>query len=482
MTQEQNESAQVEALSIPSLTALPKTEVAFGIFAWNEENAVRPMVSSLFAQSIFAELDRRQWRSEILCVLNGCTDRTPAVAREIFERQSREHPNREAFSTRVAELPERGKINAWNQFVHALSAKSARFLFMMDADILIHRPETMWNMLEALERDPQASVSVDRPCKDLSFSSRKSFRNNLSLAASQMTRSAAGQLCGQLYCIRAEVARKIYLPKDLAACEDGFIKALVCTDFLTRPVAPERIRLAEGAEHTFEAYTRPTAILRNQKRQLIGQTIVHILVDEYLPGLPVAERRELGRTLREKDDRDPLWLKRVIETHLQRRHFFWRLYPGLLSQSFRRWAGVPGLKRLTCFPAAAAGFFAALLASWTAFRALKRGRTNYWPRAQRGGIATRREEIGGKRTTSPLPSPPEEEKEMPRRLEDAAAGLQFRASLAFESGSPESVRGAQLYTLRAARAGRRSGARSAADGGDEMSPPLTTTGTAQPNP
>ena len=61
---------------------------------------------------------------------------------------------------------------------------------------------------------------------------------------SEMTRAAHGQLCAQLYCIRAEVARNIYLPKDLAACEDGFIKALVCTDFLTHEVKPERVRLA----------------------------------------------------------------------------------------------------------------------------------------------------------------------------------------------------------------------------------------------
>jgi hypothetical protein len=44
-----------------------------------------------------------------------------------------------------------------------------------------------------------------------------SFRDRLALSASQATQSAAAQLCGQHYCIRAEVARNIYLPKDLAA-------------------------------------------------------------------------------------------------------------------------------------------------------------------------------------------------------------------------------------------------------------------------
>ena len=62
-----------------------------------------------------------------------------------------------------------------------------------------------------------------------------------------MTGSASAQLCGQLYCIRAEVARNIYLPKDLCACDDGFIKALVCTDFLTQAAATLAAPSAIGA-------------------------------------------------------------------------------------------------------------------------------------------------------------------------------------------------------------------------------------------
>ena len=45
-----------------------------------------------------------------------------------------------------------------------------------------------------------------------------------------------------------------------------------------------------GASHIFEAYTSPADILQNQKRQMIGQTVVHILVDKYLKSLPAADR------------------------------------------------------------------------------------------------------------------------------------------------------------------------------------------------
>src|SRR5579862_3957324 len=131
------------------------TQVAIGIVARNEESGIGAMLQSLFEQSFFRELNRRGWKCEIHCLANGCTDRTAAVVGEIFDWQQRRHPEWKAIRARVSELGERGKINAWNQFVHALSPKEARFFFLMDADILIHRRETLWKMLKTLEEDPQ---------------------------------------------------------------------------------------------------------------------------------------------------------------------------------------------------------------------------------------------------------------------------------------------------------------------------------------
>jgi hypothetical protein len=264
----------------------------------------------------------------------------------------------------------------------------------MDADIVIHRPETLWNMLAVLDQDPRANVSVDHPCKDIGLKPRKSLRDKLSLSASQTTLAAPAQLCAQLYCIRAEIARKIYLPKDLAACEDGFIKALICTDILSHGVWPERIRAAEGAAHTFEAYTSPLATLRNQKRQILGQTIVHILVDQYLPGLPGA-REGMAELLRRKDIEDPSWLKRLIAEHLRRTRFFWRLYPGLLSLRFKRLRQLPRFKRWLCFPATVAGTTVSFVASFMAYKALKHGCTDYWPQAARAGDTRTPEKAAG---------------------------------------------------------------------------------------
>jgi hypothetical protein len=276
-------------------------------------------------------------------------------------------------------LSERGKLNAWNQYVHIFSDKAARFLIMMDADILIHRCETLYNMVFSLEQNSEASISVDRPCKDIQFKPHRTMSDRLSLAATQMTSAGDGQLCAQLYCIRSEVARNIYLPKDLAACEDGFIKALVCTDFLKHQAKAERICVAPNAEHTFEAYTTPGTIFKNQKRQIIGQTIVHILVDNHLKTIPMPERHRLAATLSEKDSLDPSWLKRQIRDHVRKVRFFWRLYPGLLRHRFKALGKLTPLRRLLCLPAAAAGFLVTIVSSIMAYSSLKEGATDYWP-------------------------------------------------------------------------------------------------------
>ena len=366
-------------------TAAP-TLVSIGIIAWNEEQGIGVMLESLFQQSLFARLGQLGQRCEIICVTNGCTDRTPEVVAEIFQKQSREHPHAGSFSCRVMNLAQRGKINAWNRFVHSFSAREAKYLFLMDADILIHPCETLWNMVATLQRNAEASVSVDIPRKDIQFKERKSFWEQLSLGASQMSGSARAQLCGQLYCIRAEVARNIYLPKDLCACDDGFIKALVCTDFLMHQVWPWRIVAAPGAAHTFEAYVSPAGIFKNQKRQMIGQTIVHVLVDQYLKKMPVPERMKLAAALSAKEQLDPNWLKQLISEHIKRTKYCWRLYPDLLSHRFKRLAGLSWVKRVACFPAALAGSLVALVASFMAYASLKSGATNYWPKAERGRL------------------------------------------------------------------------------------------------
>lgn len=278
----------------------------------------------------------------------------------------------------MLDLQERGKSNAWNSFVHLHSARTAQFLFLMDGDIVIHHPDTLWNMYVALVNHPEASVSVDQPLKDLALKPRKTLFDRVSLATSRMTQAGTTQLTGQLYCIRAEVARHIVLPRDLLV-EDGFIKAVVCTDFLRRPSSARRIVRAENASHIFQAYASARDILKNQKRQMIGQTITHVLVDNYLTHLPDAAKTHLAGFVQEKEKAEPLWLKQLIGEHVHEIKHFWELFPGVLRFRFERLARLSVAQWARHLPATVAGFAMTLLAGRAAHRFLKNGYTDYWP-------------------------------------------------------------------------------------------------------
>ena len=363
-----------------------RSAISIGILAWNEEEAIGATLESLFAQTLFSKLGASRLHCEILCVTNGCTDRTPEIVSEVCDQQQATHPQRASFIARACNIVQRGKNNAWNLFVHQLSRKESDYLILMDGDIVLQDPDTLWNMYRALEINDEAAIATDNPIKDVSLKSRKGFVERASLGASALTQSAAAQVTGQLYCIRAPIARNIYLPRDLVACEDGFIKSLVCTYSLLRESTPERVVQAPNASHIFQAYTSLGDILRNQKRQIIGQTIVHILVDKHLKKLSLDEKINLGETLQDKEQSDPHWLKRLIADHLRETQVFWRLYPNLLTARFARLRRLRGIKKLMCLPIAIAGSTLTLLAAWLAWRFLKKGYTDYWPDTRSPGL------------------------------------------------------------------------------------------------
>ena len=157
-------------------------------------------------------------------------------------------------------------------------------------------------------------------------------------------------------------------------------------EFRDRSWQGEGIRLARNAAHTFEAYTSFKSIFKNQKRQVIGQTLVHLLVDDYLKHLPPWERTKLADTLRRKDQENPNWLKELIGEHIRRKKFFWRLYPGLLTHRFRHLARLNWFGKIAHLPVVFAGFLISIPSSIAAFRFLKSGCTNYWPQAERGSF------------------------------------------------------------------------------------------------
>jgi glycosyltransferase involved in cell wall biosynthesis len=370
------------AMTKNALIKPPRISIA--VRAWNEEAVIRRTLESLFKQSLFEELSARGECCEVLCIPNGCTDRTAEIATAVFAEQEKSHPFADAFAGSVRDMREAGRNHTWNAFVHGLSCPEAEFLFLMDSDILFNRRETLFNMYLALLEKADARIASDQPVKDVSLKPVKSWRDRISLATSEMNGAIQGRMTGQLYCIRAEVARRLFLPKELGI-DDGFIKAIVCTDFFSNELNPGRIVLADNASHVYEAYTSADELLKNQKRQMIGQTIVHVLVD-YLKRLPQQQRTNLADTLRRKEEASPDWVARLVADHLHRVRFFWRLFPDAPSYRFKRWWRMRGLKRVTHLPATLVGFAMTMIACAQACRHFKRGQMHFWPKAARENI------------------------------------------------------------------------------------------------
>lgn len=353
--------------------------------AWNEEDSIRATLESLFRQSIFEKLAARGRRCEIICIANGCTDATVEVAERAFAQLTREHAHPQAIATRVVNIVEPGRSNAWNCFVHELSAREAGFICLMDADIIFKERDTIHSLVHTLENNAHAAVSTGRHYKDIAFKKNKTLLDRVSLATSSMTGTIAGGFTGQLYCMRAEVIRNIRLPRDLVANDDGFMKAVVCTKSLTREADTTRIVRAPDAAIIYEAYVSVREVLNNQKRQMMGQTTVHVLL-EYLKSLPVEARAHLAETIAELERKDPDWFKKLNAQHMQNAHHFWQLFPGILTFRFKRLAKLPGLKKITHAPAALVGFVVTMVACWRGYRLMKSGTAAYWPKPKRNTL------------------------------------------------------------------------------------------------
>jgi hypothetical protein len=356
--------------------------LSIGIMAWNEEASIVPMLASLFEQSIFAHFANQRQRCEVVCLANGCTDRTVAVTKEIFERMAREHPARWGMHLRVEDITKPGRNNAWNRFVHEFSARETRYICLMDADIIFDQPDTLHLVVRALERDARLGGASDCPIKNIAGKARPSWRERLSLATSDMTATIPGRLNGMLYCLRTEIARNLYLPRDVLANDDGFFKAAICTDFFRAPLDPAKVVSVREATHLYQPYVLLRDVLNNQKRQMIGQATVHVII-EYLQTLPEQERGRLASTLQRLEANDPDWLKKLIDAHVARTRMFWQLFPGILGFRWKRLAQMRGMQRLTHLPATVAGFVVTLVACFQAARFLRRGVTNYWPKTVR---------------------------------------------------------------------------------------------------
>jgi len=272
-------------------------QVDVGIFAHNEAAGIAAMLAGLMAQDAHTRADLSV---RVLVLANGCRDATAALARTV--------PGVE-----VAEVTEGGKSRTWNRFVHDLVRPDAGVLVFVDADIALPQPDALSRLIDGLADRPGLQVLSSRPVKDI-------VADPVGLTATErlIARATGGlddwksAICGQLYAMPADAARRFHLPAGLPV-EDGFLRAMVLTDALTHPEDLGRIDGQDGVHHLYASERTIGPLIRHQVRLVIGGA-VNLACFQHLSRLPAGQRRaELARAAG-----DDAWLGRVIRAELPR--------------------------------------------------------------------------------------------------------------------------------------------------------------------
>lgn len=343
------------------MAAQSPPRLGIGVLAHNEGATLPMLVDSLFEQSVFK--DDAGPSIHVVCIPNGCTDDTAAVARRcLAEAAARLGRSRVTWS--VEELEEPGKANAWNHCVHeALAAYD--YLCLLDADIVFAGDHTIAAALTILLDDPRVCVATDRPVKDDKVKA-KGWLATLSRHFSQAAPAGTTEICGQFYCARGSVLRRIWLPPGLPV-EDGFLRAMVITDEFRQPEDPQRIARAENACHFFEPKTRPRDLWRHKKRLMIGTTLNYLLFRHLRQH---AGREGAGKLLHDELQRDPDWLTRYLSHESQGRA--WVVPMGHVLRRLTDLRSAPLSQAVRRAPVALAATAVDLFAAVSANREIKR--------------------------------------------------------------------------------------------------------------
>lgn len=274
--------------------------VDIGIFAHNEAEGIAGVLNELRGQ------DRAGLDLRILVLANGCSDETVAIARlSAFD------------GVEVVDLPEGGKSRTWNRFVHDLSRPDCDILVFMDADIRLPDAHGIAKLIAGLTNNPALFVVNSQPVKDLDFDRQpNSLKEKLIAAGGGGLDDWRHSICGQLYAMPGHRARRFHLPLGLPV-EDGFLRAIVLTDALSRDEDFARI---DGVDtfHVYESEKDVGSLLKHQVRIVVGSAINAACFAE-IRSLPAETRLS---SLADAAG-DPGWLGGVLRRRLPEWPFGW---------------------------------------------------------------------------------------------------------------------------------------------------------------
>ncbi len=316
-------------------------KVSIGMLAHNEENTIGSAIQQILNQDIF---DVSNLDIQFLVITNGCTDRTAFVATEVIDKSDINQ------DLRVVNITMAGKSNAWNVYAHNAAWQDADYLVLVDADIDLYDTTSLTKLVYRLIDTPGASVSTDIPRKDIEKKKDKNIFDKLSILLSKINNQKKRAITGQLYCIKGDKARQIYLPVGLPV-EDGFLAAMIQTENFTQNNSKtNRITVVESVSHYFQAFVNPIDLLKHEKRLMIGSAI-NSMIFNYLWANVSGKSMHAGIMVRDLNHSQPKWLEALIVQYKGKRGF-WFVPKDLCLKHFRnlRKSTEPLLMKLVKLP------------------------------------------------------------------------------------------------------------------------------------
>jgi hypothetical protein len=274
-------------------------KISIGVFAHNEERTIGAMLESLSCQQLLREYD-----CEILVLENGSKDATAGVAESALDEVM---PAGTDYV--VHRLPYPGKARTWNEFVHRLSCPTSDYLVFLDADISFVGDRVLSDVVAHLRQNRHADVCVDTALKTTAVTGTRGLKDSVSLAVSELSQHGPVAIAGSLYCARSATIRKYRLPYGLLV-EDGFVKAMVCTENFAEPADEGRVVRAPEAAHLFTPVTSVSEAFRHEVRLAVG-TELNISLFDYLRQAN-ATGAEITRLIALQNERDPQWVTGLI--------------------------------------------------------------------------------------------------------------------------------------------------------------------------
>lgn len=345
--------------------------VSIGILAWNEEDVIEKTLISLFNQSCFNSSENNiglEW--ELIIIPNGCTDNTAKICYEALPDiiSKVKHSN---ITYSIQELKEAGKSNAWNYYIHDASNKKAEIILMLDADIEFNEPDTILNTINSLIKNKNADVSVDLPLKDVLKKKNISLIERISTATSNANRTGPVELCGQYFCAKAKILRQIWMPKGMPV-EDGFLRAMIVTDYFRSINNEDKIIRAENASHYYQTVTSLKEIFKHEVRIVVGTAMNCYLTWDLLYFATDPSGPGAGIMIKNQIEKNPLWYKSLIQNAIKNRGY-WVIPRGMLFRRFSQLKSTNGTQLIRASIISIIGFAFDLPVFIVANQKLKKG-------------------------------------------------------------------------------------------------------------